>query len=183
MHREVTQAITDAGVTLIITWQPLVYPPQPRVESRNKATEIINVILLERYGMAVASADAITIHRGQMKWDGLHITSESAEILVEKIYGTVRRLKTEPTTRENLKNTFTMTKKLPHGWKCSDRQYYHLHMAAKIIGKGGERITRIKTFYNMEINTRDEDQDRRTFNIKGADKDIPKWLCRWKTWP
>ena len=46
--------------------------------------------------------------------------------------------------------------------------------AAKIIGKGGERIKRIKTLYNVVINTRDDDLDRRTFTIKGSDKDVPK---------
>ena len=158
MHREVTQAITDAGATLIITQLPPVYSPQPRAESRNKATDIINAILLERHGMAVASTEAINIHRGQMKKDGLHITNESAEILAEKISEIVRRLESGPTSRENLKITFTMDDQEAHPKDddvMTDVITTSRHTAAKIIGKGGERIRRIKTLYNVVINTRD----------------------------
>ena len=48
------------------------------------------------------------------------------------------------------------------------------HTATKITSKGGERIRRKKPLYHVEINTRDEDQGRHTFTIKGADKDVPK---------
>ena len=177
MHREVTQAITDAGATLIITQLPPVYSPQPRAESRNKSTDIINAILLERHGMAVASTEAINIHRGQMKKDGLHITNESAEILAEKISETVKRLESGPTSKENLKITFTMDEQEAHAKDddiMTDVITTSRHTAAKIIGKGGERIRRIKTLYNVAINTRDEDLDKRTFTIKGSDKDVTK---------
>ena len=179
MHREVTQAITDAGATLIITQLRPVYSPQPRAESRNKATDIINAILLERHGMAVASTEAINIHRGQMKKDGLHITNESAEILAEKISEIVKRLESGPTSRENLKITFTMDDQEAHTNDddvMTDVITTSRHTAAKIIGKGGERIRRIKTLYNVAINTRDEDLDRSTFTIKGSDKDVTKLI-------
>ena len=190
MHsREVTQAITDARATLIITQLPQVYSPQPRAESRNKATDIINAILLERHGMAVASTEAINIHRGQMKKDGLHITNESAEILAEKISEIVRRLESGPTSRENLKITFTMSDQEAHSKDddvMTDVITTSRHTAAAIIGKGGERIRRIKTLYNVVINTRDDDLDRRTFTITGSrdrTRTYPKWFNCWTKWP
>ena len=139
--------------------------------------DIINAILLEQHGMAVASTEAINIHRGQMKKDGLHITNESAEILAEKISEIVRRLESGPTSRENLKITFTMDDQEALSKDddvMTDKITTSRQTAAKIIGKGGERIRRIKTLYNVVINTRDDDLDRRTFTIKGSDKDVPK---------
>ena len=53
-HKEVAQILTSAGANLIVTQLPPVYRPQIRAEQRNRDTEIINEILLERYNGAVA---------------------------------------------------------------------------------------------------------------------------------
>ena len=42
MHKEVTQIITNASVTLIVSQLPPVYPPQTRAEARNRDTDILN---------------------------------------------------------------------------------------------------------------------------------------------
>ena len=83
MHREVTQAISETGAQLIVAQLPPVYHPQLRAESRRRNTELINEILLERYGQTTALGDKITLHRRQMKKDRLHLTNESVEIMAE----------------------------------------------------------------------------------------------------
>ena len=103
MHKEVTQIITNACATLIVSQLPPVYPPQTRADARNRDTNILNEILLERHKNAVAKTDNINIHRGQIRKDGLHLTGESAEIMAENISLTILALQTDYPPLENIK--------------------------------------------------------------------------------
>ena len=175
MHKEVTQAISEKGAQLIVAQLPPVYHPQPRAESRRWDTELINEILLERHGQTTALADKITLHRRQMKKDGLHITNESAEIMAEQITEAINRSE-QQTTNRNLRITIKndSNRSAKDNLEDTTQLTTTKQIAAKIIGKGGDRIRKIKTLYNVEIDTTETDEDHRTFSIKGARKDTTK---------
>ena len=167
-HKEATEAIQEAGAQLIVVQLPPVYYPQIRAESRFKDTEILNEILLERHGEATARADKITLHRGQMKRDGLHITNESVEIMAESITDALTRVTTGPPD-ENFQITIRNDNERPETQNNNTTKELTTtkQVAAKLIGKGGERIRKIKTLYKVEINTIETGDDNRTFLIKG----------------
>ena len=141
----------------------------------NEPHELINEILLERHGQTTALADKITVHRRQMKKDGLHLTNESAEIMAEQITEAINR-REQQTTNRNLRITIKndSNKSAKDNLEDTTQLTTTKHIAAKIIGKGGDRIRKIKTLYNVEIDTTETDEDRRTFSIKGARKDTTK---------
>ena len=175
IHREVTQAISETGAQLIVAQLLPVYHPQPRAESRCRDTELIIEILLERHDQTTALADKITLHRRQMKKDGLHLTNESAEIMGEQITEAINR--SEPPTvnrnrRITIKNDSNSSAK--DNLEDTTQLTTSKQIAAKIIGKGGDRIRKIKSLYKVEVNTTETDEDHRTFSIKGAHKDTTK---------
>ena len=143
MHKEVTQIITNAGATLIVSQLPPVYPPQTRAEARNRDTDILNEILLERHNNAVARTDNINIHRGQMRKDGLHLTGESAEIMAENISQTIIALQTDYPPPENIKVTFQTGETEAQTKEPTRSETFKTtkHIAAKVIGIGGESVT------------------------------------------
>ena len=175
MHRVVTQAISETVAQLIVAQLPPVYHPQPRAESRRRDTELINEILLERHGQTTALADKITLHCRQMKKDGLHLTNESAEIMAEQITEAINR-REQQTANRNLRITIKNDSNRSGKDNLEDTTQLTTtkQIATKIIGKGGDRIRKIKSLYNVEIDTTETDADHRTFSIKGAHKDTTK---------
>ena len=178
MHKEVTQIITNAGATLIVSQLPPVYPPQTRAEARNRDTDILNEILLERHNNAVARTDNINIHRGQMRKDGLHLTGESAEIMAENISQTIIALQTDYPPPENIKVTFQTRETEAQTKEPTRSETFKTtkHIAAKVIGIGGERIRKIKTLYSVEIHTSETTEEERKFTITGASQNVTKAL-------
>ena len=156
--------------------QPSATCTAPRAESRNKDTEILNEILTERHGTSIARTDAITIHRGQMKPDGLHITSETAEIMAERIAEAIETAEAGTSNRQNLRITFRASdqEEPQEQGKVTGKFSTHRTTAAKIIGRGGERIRKFKTLYKVDINTRETGQDERTFLIQCGESDFQK---------
>ena len=67
-------------------------------------TEILNEILSERHGKAIAKTDLITIHRTQMKPDGLHRTLELANTMAKEIAKTIRENKEDQDSEEEITN-------------------------------------------------------------------------------
>ena len=174
LHKEVTQIITDAGANLVVTQLPPVYHPQSRAEHRNRETDLLNEVLLERHNDAVATTDAINLHRGQMNRDGLHITNESAEIMAENITSVIQAQRTQPVATGNIRITIPND---DHENRISQQEFTTTRqIAAKAIGKGGDRIRRIKDLYQVEINTKETGDDERKFIITGAAKDTEKVL-------
>ena len=174
MHKETTQTITDKVAKPIIVQLPPVYYPQLRADHRNRDTEILNEILSECHGNAIARTDPITIHRTQMKPDGLHLTLESANTMAKEIAKTIRENKedqdseeeiTNPPEEENLQSTeddlntqlITTTK----------------NIAAKLIGRGGERINKIKNLHNVNITSEQppDHENERRFTVTGTQED------------
>ena len=174
LHKEVTQIITDAGANLVVTQLPPVYHPLSRAEHRNRETDLLNEVLLERHNDAVATTDAISLHRGQMNRDGLHITNESAEIMAENITSVIQAQRTQPVATGNIRITIPND---DHENRISQQEFTTTRqIAAKAIGKGGDRIRRIKDLYQVEINTKETGDDERKFIITGAAKDTEKVL-------
>ena len=153
MHKEVTQIITNAGVTLIVSQPP----------ARNRDTDILNEILLERHKNAVTKTDNINIHRGQIRKDGLHLTGESAEIMAENISLTILSLLKDYPPPENIKVTFQTSETEAQTKEPTKSETFKTtkHIAAKIIAIGGERIRKIKTLYTVEIHTSKTADDER----------------------
>ena len=112
--------------------------------------------------------EAITLHRGQMRGDGLHLTSESAEIMAEYITKAIKDQLNQPTEGEDIEVTIEAsdTKMLSLDEDLETKEIRTARQtAARLIGAGGERIRRIKTLYNVEINTKQTDEDERVFAI------------------
>ena len=163
------------GAQLIVAQLPPVYHPQPRAESKRRDTELINEILLEGHGQTTALADKITLHRTQMKKDGLHLTNESAEIMAEQITEAINR-REQQTVNRNLRITIKndSNRSAKDNLEDTTQLTTSKQIAAKIIGKGGDRIRKIKSLYNVKIDTTETDEDHRTFSIKGVHKDTTK---------
>ena len=174
MHKETTQTITDKGARLIIVQLPPVYYPQLRAEQRNRDTEILNEILSERHGKAIAKTDPITIHRTQMKPDGLHLTLESANTMAKEIAKTIRENKEDQESEEEITNP--PEEEDPQS--TEDDLNTQLitttkNIAAKLIGRGGERINKIKNLHNVNITSEqppDHEHERR-FTVTGTQED------------
>ena len=177
-HRETTKKIYDTGANLIVMQLPPVYHPQLRHDQRQRDTEIINEIIIERHGSKVARTDKISLHRAQMRKDGLHITNESAEIMADELTQVVNETNqpTPPTeSLENFQITFnTNTATTEQENIKSTEVHTTKQIAGRIIGIGGERIKKIKNIYGVEINTTETNNNTRTFTITGNQQDITK---------
>ena len=125
---------------------------------------------------AVAKTDNINIHRGQIRKDGLHLTGESAEIMAENIPLTILALQTDYPPPENIKVTFQTGEAQTKEPTKSETFKTTKHIAAKIIGIGGERIRKIKTLYTVEIHTSEIAVDERKFTITGTSQNVTKAL-------
>ena len=180
-HKQATNLITEAGANLIVVQLPPVYYPQIRAEQRNRDSEIINEILTERHGAKVAKTEKITLYRMQMRGDGLHLTNESAEIVAEEITQAIQNTVPPPQQdpseeRENIEITITNENATanqdaePSETGISTSKT----IAAKIIGRAGERVRKIKGIYNVDINTVETDEDSRTFIITGNQQNVSK---------
>ena len=178
-HKEITQMITSAGATLVAVQIPPVYPPQARAEIRNRDIDIINEILAERHGDAVASTEIISLHRGQIKKDGIHLTNESAEAIAENISTAIQAQRDNETGRESIRITVDSENiELQDTDNNPTTEEFETtrQIAAKIIGKGGDRIRRIKSLYNVEIHTDETGENTRKFSISGTAEDTTKVL-------
>ena len=174
-HKEATDEIREAGAQLTVVQLPPVYHPQARVETRARDTEIINEILLERHGATTGKADKVTIHRGQIKSDGIHLTNESAEIMAEQIKEAIKK-SNEANAEENIQITIPNNNYDPETQDNNTTKEVTTtaQVAGKIIGRGGERIRKLKTLYRVEINTDETDDDHRTFQIAGPANNATK---------
>ena len=175
-HKEATDEIREAGAQLTVVQLPPVYHPQARAETRARDTEIINEILLERHGATTAKADKVTIHRGQIKSDGIHLTNESAEIMAEQITEAIEK-SNDSNAEENIQ--ITIPNNNYNDPETQDNNTTKevtttVQVAGKIIGRGGERIRKLKTLYRVEINTDETDEDHRTFQITGPANNATK---------
>ena len=175
-HKEATDEIREAGAQLTVVQLPPVYHPQARAETRARDTEINNEILLERHGATTAKADKITIHRGQIKSDGIHLTNESAEIMAEQITEAIEK-SNDANAEENIQ--ITIPNNSYNDPETQDNNTTKevtttAQVAGKIIGRGGERIRKLKTLYRVEINTDETDDDHRTFQITGPANNATK---------
>ena len=105
-----------------------------------------------------------------MPGDSLHLTNESAEIMANYINKAINDQLNQSIGSEDIEVTI----------EASDSEMLALdkdletkeirtakQTAAKLIGAGGERIRRIKTLYNVEIHTKQTDEDQQVFVIKG----------------
>ena len=180
-HKQATNLITEAGANLIVVQLPPVYYPQIRAEQRNRDSEIINEILTERHGAKVAKTEKITLYRAQMRGDGPHLTNESAEIVAEEITQAIQNTVPPPQQdpseeRDNIEITITNENATanqdaePSETGISTSKT----IAAKIIGRAGERVRKIKGIYNVDINTVETDENSRTFIITGNQQNVNK---------
>ena len=169
MHKETTQTITDKGAKPIIVQLPPVYYPQLRADQRNRDTEILNEILSERHGNAIAKTNPITIHRTQMKPDGLHLTLESANTMAKEIAKTIRENKKDQDSEEEITITPESTKDDLNTQLITTTK----NIAAKLIGKGGERINKIKNLHNVNITSEQppDHENERRFTVTGTQED------------
>ena len=110
-----------------------------------------------------------------MKKDGLHLTDEYAEIMAEQITEASNR-REQLTANRNLRITIKndSNRSAKDNLEDTTQLTTTKQIAAKITGKGGDRIRKIKSLYNVEIGTTETDEDHRTFSIKGARKDTTK---------
>ena len=91
--------------------------------------------------------------------------------MAEQITEAINR--SEPPTanrnlRRTIKNDSTSTAK--DNLEDTTQLTTSKQIAAKIIGKVGDRTRKIKSLYKVEIDTTETDEDHRTFSIKGARK-------------
>ena len=163
--RETTNLITEAGANLIVIQLPPVYHPQIRAEQRHRDSEIINGILAERHGTRVAKMEKMSLHRAQIKGDGLHLTNESADIIAEEVAITIQTRMTQQGHNEEMEN-FEITIRNEQGNTNQNEELTTSEVnttaliAAKIIGKGGERVKKIKGIYGVDINTKHQNVEK-----------------------
>ena len=121
----------------------------------------------------------ISLHRGQIKKDGIHLTNESAEAIAENISTAIQSQRNNETRRENIRVTVDSENiELQNTDDNPTTEEFETtrQIAAKIIGKGGDRIRIIKSLYNVEIHTVETGENARNFSISGMAEDTTKVL-------
>ena len=115
--------------------------------------------------MATALADKITVHHRQMRKGGLHLTDESAEIMAEQIAEAISRNE-QPTSNRNLRITIETDSNntSKDSMKGTTQLTTSKQIAAKVIGKLGDRIRKIESLHKVKIDTTETDQDLRPFS-------------------
>ena len=123
--------------------------------------------------------EKISLHRAQMKGDGLHLTNESANIIAEEVAIIIQTTMTQQGHNEEMEN-FEITIRNEQGNTNQNEELTTSEVnttaliAAKIIGKGGERVKKIKGIYGVDINTIQTGDDDRTFTIFGKHQNVEK---------
>ena len=98
--------------------------------------------------------------------------------MAENISLTILALQTDYPPPENIKVTFQTGETEAQTKEPTQSETFKTtqHIAAKIIGIGGERIRKIKTLYRVEIHTSETADDERKFTVTGNSQNVTKAL-------
>ena len=98
--------------------------------------------------------------------------------MAENISLTILALQTDYPPPENIKVTFQTGETEAQTKEPTKSETFKTtkHIAAKIIGIGGERIRKIKTLYTVEIHPSETADDERKFTVTGNSQNVTKAL-------